>query len=103
MILTATDSTILELVKSLFKRLYERRLRIRTISVRFSGLVEGGHQINFLENSEETCNLYQAMDKIRNRYGQDAVKRAIAMGSRGIGRTNPFTGGPTVIPAHRRA
>lgn len=100
---TATDSTILELVKSLFKRLYERRLRIRTISVRFSGLVEGGHQINFLENSEETCNLYQAMDKIRNRYGQDAVKRAIAMGSRGIGRTNPFTGGPTVIPAHRRA
>lgn len=100
---TAADSTILELVKSLFTRLYERRLRIRTISVRFSGLVEGGHQINFLENSEETCNLYQAMDKIRNRYGQDAVKRAIAIGSRGIGRTNPFTGGPTVIPAHRRA
>jgi len=47
--------------------------------------------------------LYQAMDAMRNRYGQDAVKRAVGMGSRGIGRSNPFNGQPPVIPAHRRA
>lgn len=73
------------------------------IGVRYSHLVEGGHQINMFEDTEETCNLYQAMDQVRNRYGQDAVKRAVAMGSKAIGRFNPFTGEPPMVPAHRRA
>ncbi len=100
---SSADLTLIQTVKALFERLFERRLRIRLVSVKFGGLVNGGHQINFLENSEEICNLYQAMDKIRGKFGQDAVKRAIAMGSRGIGRHNPFNGGPITIPAHRRA
>ncbi|MFT5901648.1 MAG: DNA polymerase-4, partial [Bacteroidia bacterium] len=62
-----------------------------------------GYQINLFEDSEELIKLYQAMDTMRNKYGQDAVKRAVGMGSKGIGRSNPFNGQPPVIPAHRRA
>jgi len=35
---------------------------------------------------------------------QKALKQAVAMGSKGIGRSgNPCDGQPIVIPAHRRA
>ena len=100
---TACDYKLIDTVKQLFNKLYDRRLMIRLIGVRFSHLVNGGHQINFLEDTEEKISLFQAMDIIRNKFGQDAVKLAIAMGSRGIGRSNPFNGKPPVIPAHRRA
>ncbi len=100
---TACDYTLINTSKNLYKKLYIRRLSIRLISVRFSHLVQGGHQINFLEDTEEKINLFQAMDKIRNRFGQDAIKLAVAMGSKGIGRINPFNGQPPTIPAHRRA
>lgn len=99
---TASDHTIIQTVLDLFKELYQRRVLVRLVGVRLSHLVGGGHQINLFEETEETINLYQAMDRMRNRYGQDAVKRAVAMGSRGIGRSNPFNGQPPVIPAHRR-
>ena len=100
---TSNDHVLIEVAKDLFERLYERRLLIRLIGVRYSGLVQGGHQISLLDDTEEMCNLYQAMDHIRNRFGQDAVKRAIAMGSNHIGHLNPFNGEPPWIPAHRRA
>ena len=91
-------------VLALFKTLYSRRVLVRLIGVRFSKLVGGNHQINLFEDSEELINLYLALDNIRNRYGQDAVKRVVAMGSKGVGRSsNPFNGQPIVIPAHRRA
>ncbi len=87
----------------LFEQLYDRRVLVRLVGVRLSHLVSGGQQIDMFGDSEETIKLYQAMDKMRDRYGQDAVKRAVAMGSKGIGRANPFNGQPPVIPAHRRA
>jgi DNA polymerase-4 len=47
--------------------------------------------------------LYQAMDKIRIRYGDGAVKRAIGMDARTIGRMdNPFDGQAPVLLANRR-
>lgn len=100
---SSSDHTLIKTVTELFTELYERRVLIRLVGVRYSYLVGGGYQVNLFEDTEEMINLYQAMDRIRNRYGQDAVKRAIAMGSRGIGRMNPFNGQPPVIPAHRRA
>jgi len=100
---TSCDHTLIEIAKDLFQSLYNRRLLVRLIGVHYSHLVEGGHQINMFEDTEETCNLYQAMDQVRNRYGQDAVKKAVAMGSKAIGRFNPFTGEPPMVPAHRRA
>ncbi|MCB9186024.1 MAG: DNA polymerase IV [Flavobacteriales bacterium] len=100
---TSADHTLIKTVEELFDKLYDRRVLIRLVGVRFSHLVGGGYQINLFEDSEEMIKLYQAMDKVRNKYGQDAVKRAVAMGSKGIGRSNPFNGQPPIIPAHRRA
>ncbi len=43
------------------------------------------------------------MDKIKNRYGANAVRRSVAMEVNGLGRGNPFSGEPNVVPAHRNA
>jgi len=87
----------------LFDKLYTRRVLVRLVGVRFSHLVSGGHQINLFEDSEEMISLYQAMDKMRDRYGQNIVRRVAGMDTRGIGQfTNPFNGEPSFVPAHRR-
>ena len=100
---TSCDHTLIQQVLELFDQLYDRRVLVRLVGVRFSHLVGGGYQINLFDDTEEMINLYQAMDKIRNRFGQQAVKRASTMDTRGVGMmTNPFNGEPPVIPAHRR-
>ena len=101
---TSADHILLREVSALFDQLYNRRVMIRLVGVRYSHLVEGGYQINLFEDSEDMINLYYAMDRIRNRYGQNAIKRAVALGSNNVGAAiNPFNGLPPIIPAHRRA
>ena len=100
---TSLDHTLIQVALDLFNSLYDRRILIRLIGVRFSHLTGGTYQFRLFEDNQEMVHLYYAMDRMRNRFGQDAVKRAVAMGSKGIGRGNPFNGQPPVIPAHRRA
>lgn len=100
---TSLDSTIIETVLDLFDRMYERRVLIRLIGVRLSNLVYGTYQIRLFEDSEKIIKLYQAMDRMRNRFGKEAVKRAVGMDVKSIGGGNPFNGQPPVIPAHRRS
>jgi DNA polymerase-4 len=88
---TSTDHTLMKVVKELFDKLYERRVLIRLVGVRFSGLVNGGYQINLLEDAEHTIRLYQEMDYVRKRFGDNAVKRVSAMGFQ-MRRFNPFKG-----------
>ena len=99
---TSNDHTLIATAKELFEKLYNKRLLVRLVGMKCSHLVGGGQQINMFEDSEETIRLYQAMDKIRNRFGMNAVKRARTMESTGLGRMNPFNGMPPVILAHRR-
>ena len=99
---TSSDNVLINTAKELFNEVYNRRIRIRLVGVRFSHFVEGGQQINLFEDTEELISLYQAMDVIRNRYGMKAVLRCAGLGTRGFGRMNSFTGEPPVIPAHRR-
>lgn len=77
--------------RELFEKLYERRMLVRLLGVRFSHLVGGGHQVNLFEDSEEILNLYQAMDKIRQRFGDTAVQRAVGAGVR-MRKFNPYNG-----------
>ncbi len=101
---TACDHHILPLVHDLFRALYDRRQRIRLVGVRFSHLVGGGHQMDAFTDTEESMNLYQAMDKIRDRFGDRMVMRAAGMGAHSIGRMdNPFDGQAPVLLANRRA
>ena len=73
---TSADHTLLKYALELFKKLYTRRMRLRLIGIRFSGLVHGSHQMLLFENTEELMNLYQSMDRIKNRFGKTAVGRA---------------------------
>ena len=75
---TASDAVLLKKTKELFAKLYDKRMLVRLIGVRFSHLVQGSQQINLFEDTEEAVRLYQAMDSMRARYGDEAVKRAIS-------------------------
>jgi DNA polymerase-4 len=88
---TSNDHTLISRAKELFDKLYERRMLVRLIGVKFSHLVGGAHQINLFEDSEQMINLYQAMDKMRNRYGENAIQRAIGTGL-SMRKFNPFNG-----------
>ena len=98
---TTADHILIPKVKELFKRLYNRRLLVRLIGVRCSHLVGGGYQMNLFEESEELSNLYSAMDHIRQRFGDRSVLRAVSLGAKTIGRTNPFNGEPPPLLANR--
>ncbi|TKD66502.1 DNA polymerase IV [Flavobacterium sp. ASW18X] len=100
---TSADHILIPKVMELFQSLYNKRMLVRLVGVRFSHLVSGNYQINLFEDTEETLNLYQAMDKVRQRFGDRAVLRASAMGAKTIGRMqNPFNGQPPVVLAHRK-
>ena len=86
----------------IFDKLFERRLLIRLVGVRMSHLVGGGHQINMFEDSVELLKLYQAMDKMKIRFGQHKLQRASSLHTMSLSRSNPFSGEPPSIPAHRR-
>ncbi|MFL1012472.1 DNA polymerase IV [Flavisericum labens] len=99
---SSMDHIIIPVVLDLYKKLYNRRLLVRLIGVKFSHLVEGGHQINLFEDNEKQLHLSQAIDKMRERYGDRAVINAAGMEAKSISRWNPFTGEPPPLLANRR-
>lgn len=101
---TSADHLLIPKTLELFKQLYNRRVLVRLVGVRFSHLVEGNYQINLFDDSAQRINLYQAMDKLREKHGERKITRAATMGRSSIGRfTNPFNGQPPVVLAHRKA
>ncbi len=73
---TSSDHTLLKYALELFEKVYNRRMRIRLIGIKFTGLVHGCHQMNLFEDTEELISLYQTLDKIKMRFGSDSVGRA---------------------------
>lgn len=76
---TSSDHVLLKSVMELFEKLYNRRMLIRLVGVRFSGLVQGSHQIDLFNDTEENINLYERMDWIRHRFGSDKLMRAVTI------------------------
>lgn len=72
---TSFDHVLTKTATELFHKLYTRRMRLRLIGIRFTGLVRGTYQINMFEDTTEMLSLYQAIDKIKNRFGANAVSR----------------------------
>jgi DNA polymerase-4 len=100
---TSADHILIPRILELFNGLYNKRLLVRLVGIRFSHLVPGNYQINLFEDTEEALNLYTAMDRIRERFGDKSVLRAAGMGAKTIGRMqNPFNGQPPIILAHRK-
>lgn len=73
---TNADHILLATAQELFDRLYDRRMLIRLLGIRFTRLVPGNYQIKLYEDTQEMIRLYQSIDSIKRRYGEKAVLRA---------------------------
>lgn len=76
---TSSDHVLLRVVLELFERLYNRRMLIRLVGVRLSNLVHGNHQISLFDDTEESVNLYEAMDRMKHKHGVDKLVRATTL------------------------
>ncbi|MBC7830209.1 MAG: DNA polymerase IV [Chitinophagaceae bacterium] len=83
---TNADHIILKTAKELFDKLYERRLLIRLIGVRFTHLIPGNYQINIFDDTEQMINLYQAIDSVKKRFGEGLLIRAVGINKNNLSR-----------------
>lgn len=80
---SASDHRLIPAVHELFDKLYDRRLLIRLIGVRFSKLLQGQEQLSLFDDGARLVPLYGALDNLRNRYGDFSVLRASGLMERG--------------------
>ena len=73
---TNADHILLDTAKSLFARLYERRLLIRMIGIRFTNLIQGNYQVRLFDDTQEKINMYRAIDGVKKRFGEKLLVRA---------------------------
>jgi DNA polymerase-4 len=74
-----SDHTLLKVVKDLFAKLYDRRLLVRLVGIRFTHLVPGTYQINLFEDTQEMISLYASIDHIKKRFGPGLITRAVTL------------------------
>lgn len=73
---TNQDNVLLQIAKELFVKLYDRRLLIRLIGIRFTNLIPGNYQIKLFEDTQETIKLYKAIDSIKAQFGEKILMKA---------------------------
>ncbi len=82
---SAFDHQLIPHTTALFSRLYDRRLRVRLIGIRFGDLIYGAPQLHLFEDTQSKIRLIQAMDSVNKRFGEGSVLRAssVDMGRKG--------------------
>ncbi|HVB02912.1 MAG TPA: DNA polymerase IV [Chitinophagaceae bacterium] len=75
----ASDHLLLQKARELFTSLYDRRLLVRLLGIRFSHLVGGNYQISLFDDTQEMIRLYQSVDSIKRRFGPQLLMPAAAM------------------------
>lgn len=99
---TSLDEDIYQTAKRLFLHHWNRRRRIRLVGVTVSNLSSKDdfmHQLALFEEDEKKRRATDAMDKVRDKFGEDAITRAslIQRGKRAKnGRAGRTEGGYTV-------
>lgn len=73
---TNADHILQAVAHDLFGQLYDRRLLVRLIGIRFTDLVPGSYQIHLFDDTQEMVRLYQAIDSVKKRFGEDRLVRA---------------------------
>jgi DNA polymerase-4 len=76
---TNADDVLLKIVDELFSKLYERRLLVRLVGVKFTNLIPGTYQINLFDDTQESIRLYQAIDSIKKQFGEKLLMRGTAV------------------------
>lgn len=72
------DHQLIAIAKDLLQKLFTRRLLVRMIGVRLTHLIPGVYQIDLLSDSNETIRLYQQIDSIKQRFGEEKLIRAVS-------------------------
>lgn len=75
---TANESELLVCSLQLFEELYTRRQLVRLVGVRFSKLARGYAQIDLFRDTQKEQQLQVAMDRMRRRFGKQAIQRGIS-------------------------
>jgi DNA polymerase-4 len=67
---------------------------VRLIGVRLSKLAQGNYQIHLFEDTQEEISLFDAMDRMKMKYGAGALMRAstLEVGARHRHTFNSFSG-----------
>jgi DNA polymerase IV len=76
---TANDHILLQKVSEIFNKLYDRRLFVRLVGIRFTNLVEGSYQIKIFEDCQEMICLYRAIDSVKKQFGENLLFRAASI------------------------
>lgn len=76
---TANNRLLINHATELFDQLYQRRQLIRLIGVRLGKLLHGNDQISLFDDTEKEIELLNHLDKIKKRWGMDAIHRASSL------------------------
>jgi len=76
---TNADHILLKVSRELFDKLYNRRILVRLIGIKFSDLVSGTYQISLFDDRQEMIKLYQAIDSVKKQFGERFVQKASGM------------------------
>jgi len=72
---TANDDVLILCAHELFDKLYKRRMLIRLVAVKVSGLVNGNYQIHLFNDNIKQIRLLEAIDKMKHRYDSHSIIR----------------------------
>ncbi|MBS1663269.1 MAG: DNA polymerase IV [Bacteroidetes bacterium] len=73
------DHLLLQTAQDIFDKLYDRRMLVRLLGIRFTRLIPGNYQIKLYEDTQENIRLYQSIDSIKKRFGEGLVMRAVGI------------------------
>ncbi len=72
---TSSDEVLIPIAYELFEKLYQRRMLLRLVGVKLSGMVRGNHQIDLFEDNIKMIRLYEAMDRMKRRFKNPVLIR----------------------------
>ncbi|MEM1223933.1 MAG: DNA polymerase IV [Verrucomicrobiota bacterium] len=79
---TASDDVLITYAHELFLKLYQRRMLLRLIGVKLSGLIHGHQQIDLFRDDIKMIKLYEAMDRMKHRFDNPTlIRRAVGFSS----------------------
>jgi len=72
---TSSDDVLIKVAHELFDKLYHRRMLLRLVGVKLSGLIQGNQQIDLFQDNVKKIRLYQAMDRMKHRFNNPTLIR----------------------------
>lgn len=73
---SASDEVLLNTARPLLHTLYQRRMRIRKLTLQLTGLLPGQPQLMLFQSQARQVELYHALDHLREKYGLKVARRA---------------------------